>query len=307
VELRSKSGKSLSRYFPEVLALLEALPNGDFVLDGELVVPVGSSLSFDALQQRLHPAATRVRRLAHETPATFVLFDCLMTFGSLNLLAAPLSERRTALERLMNLFGDHDQLRLSPYRRDRKIAQRWLDNAGGALDGVIAKDLNAGYLPGERAMLKIKRLRTADCVVGGFRYGTDSREVGSLLLGLFDAQGKLDHVGYTSSIARADRGKLTKKLESLIRGPGFTGKSPGAPSQWSDERSAAWKPLCNVLVVEACYDHVTSRRFWHGTKLLRWRPDKAPNQCTFDQLEQEARPKKLGQLLFGKSASSPGR
>ena len=297
VELRAKSGKSLSRYFPEVLELLRALPAADFVLDGELVVPAGAILSFDALQQRLHPAATRVKKLAHETPATFVVFDCLMSADGLNLLSTPLGQRRMALEALMNSLGTHDRLRLSPYTRDRKVAQRWLDGAGGALDGVIAKELQGAYLPGERAMLKIKRLRTADCVVGGFRYGADTHEVGSLLLGLYDSEGKLDHVGYTSSIARADRAQLTKRLESRIQPPGFTGKTPGAPSRWSNERSAAWKPLRADLVVEVCYDHVTSRRFRHGTKLLKWRRDKRPDQCTFEQLEYEVRPRKFAQLL----------
>jgi ATP-dependent DNA ligase len=297
VELRAKSGKSLSRYFPEVLRLLRELPVESFVIDGELVVPVGASLSFDALQQRLHPAASRIRKLAVETPATFMVFDCLMTADRGSLLGTALTGRRAVLEALMESFGDSEALRLSPYTRDRKTAERWLSAAGGALDGVIAKPLEGAYLPGERAMLKVKKRRTADCVVGGFRYGTDSNLVGSLLLGLYDSQGKLDHVGFTSSIARAQRPELTKRLRERIEPPGFTGKSPGAPSRWSNERSSAWEPLRPDLVVEVCYDQVTADRFRHGTKLLRWRPDKKPEQCTFEQLQREARPRKLTALL----------
>ncbi len=268
-----------------------------FVLDGELVVPIDSILSFDALQQRLHPASSRVTKLALETPATYVAFDCLMTAGETSLLTTPLTRRRTELEKLMRSFGATEQLRLSPYTRDRKVAQRWLDGAGEALDCVIAKQLAGGYLAGERAMLKVKQRRTADCVVGGFRYGTGRKTVGSLLLGLYDADGKLNHVGFTSGIASSDRVNLTRKLEARIQPPGFTGKSPGAPSRWSNKRSSAWKPLRPELVVEVYYDHVTSDRFRHGTKLLRWRLDKRPEQCTIEQLGHELRPRTLDALL----------
>ena len=233
VELRAKSGKSLSRYFPEVVAALRAVRVKRFVVDGELVVPIGSVLSFDSLQQRLHPAASRVQRLARETPATFVLFDCLMSADGAILLDAPLRTRRAALELLVRSFGAQQRLRLSPYTRDRRTAERWLAGAGGALDGVVAKQVNGAYVPGIRAMIKIKKLRSADCVVGGFRYGTHSRQVGSLLLGLYDSQGRLNHVGFTSSISQADRAQLTRKLESRIAPPGFTGRAPGAPSRWS--------------------------------------------------------------------------
>jgi ATP-dependent DNA ligase len=181
-------------------------------------------------------------------------------------------------------------LRLSPLTEDPTVAQRWLDAAGGALDGVIAKRRDDAYQPGERAMLKIKRLRTADCVVGGFRYATKKREVGSLLLGLYDDAGLLHHVGFTSAIAVADRPALTARLEALIEPPGFTGDAPGGPSRWSTERSAEWQPLRPELIAEVRYDHVTGRRFRHGTGFLRWRPDKAPRQCTMEQLGEEARP-----------------
>src|SRR5688572_13067459 len=200
VHLQAKSGKSLSRYFPEMIAALRTLPIARFVLDGELTVAAGKSLSFDALQARIHPAASRVQRLAAETPATLVLFDCLVAPGGRSLLKEPLSERREVLETLFESLHSPARLRLSPYTLQRRVAQRWLDKAGGALDGVIAKRRDGPYVPGERAMLKVKRHRTADCVVGGFRYGQNSRRVGSLLLGLYDDGRLLHQVGFTSSI-----------------------------------------------------------------------------------------------------------
>lgn len=287
VALQSKSGKPLARYFPEVAAAIAAVPVERVVLDGELLIPVGPSLSFEALQMRLHPAESRIRKLSVETPARLMLFDCLWAGGALD--ACPLAERRAALEAF---YAQHRSatLRLSPLTEDRNVAQRWLDAAGGALDGVIAKRRDDPYRPGERAMLKIKRLRTADCVVGGFRYATKKQEVGSLLLGLYDAAGLLHHVGFTSAIAAADRPALTERLEALIEAPGFTGDAPGGPSRWSTERSAEWQPLRPELIAEVRYDHVTGRRFRHGTGFLRWRPDKAPRQCTMEQLGEEARP-----------------
>jgi ATP-dependent DNA ligase len=294
VELRAKSGKTLSRYFPEVVAALRALPVKHFVIDGELAIPIGPSLSFDALQMRLHPAESRVRKLANETPAVLILFDCLIDPSKRDLMDEPLTKRREALETFFTSLPSPGLLRLSPYTRDCAEAQTWLDRAGGALDGVIAKRLDGPYVRGERAMMKVKCLRTADCVVGGFRYGTDSKEVGSLLLGLYDEEGKLDHVGFTSSIPREERKALTQKLEKLISPPGFTGDAPGGPSRWSTERSTEWEPLKPKLVVEVRYDHVSGERFRHGTKLVRWRPDKAPEQCTFEQLQAPARP---GQLV----------
>jgi ATP-dependent DNA ligase len=293
VELQAKSGKPLTRFFPEVVARLQSLAPKQFVLDGELAIPVGSSISFDALQMRLHPAESRIRKLAAETPARLLLFDMLFTPAGERLLEEPLGLRRTALEEFFEGIEDTTGLVLTPYTRSRPVAQKWLDRASGTLDGVIAKQVEGPYRCGERAMLKVKKLRTADCVVGGFRYGTDSREVGSLLLGLYNDAGELDHVGFTSSIPNAERRELTKKLEKLRGGPGFTGKAPGAPSRWATERSSEWEPLRPELVVEVCYDHVTADRFRHGTKLLRWRPDKSPRQCRFEQLAREARPSKL--------------
>jgi ATP-dependent DNA ligase len=293
VDLRAKSGKPLARYFPEVVAFLRALTPERFVIDGELAIAVGDTLSFDALQMRLHPAESRIRKLAHETPAILILFDVLVAPDGRALLEAPLSERRAALEAFFAGAGPTTSLRLSPYTRDRKEAQRWLAKAGGALDGVIAKRADGPYVSGERAMLKVKRMRTADCVVGGFRYGANSRVVGSLLLGLYNQEGRLDHVGFTSNISAEDKPAVTKRLEALIEAPGFTGDAPGGPSRWSTERTGEWEPLRPELVVEVRYDHVSGGRFRHGTRLVRWRPDKAPRQCTFEQMQEEARPAKL--------------
>jgi ATP-dependent DNA ligase len=282
VEIKAKSGKSLSRFFPEVLENLRALPAKQFVLDGELVIPVEGELSFDALQMRLHPAESRIRRLVQDTPATFVAFDCLLRKARQPLLDYSFEERRSALQAF--LARDREGIALTPATRDLRKARSWLARRQLALDGVIAKRLDLPYRPGERAMLKVKRLRTADCVVGGFRYASGKRRVGSLLLGLYDDAGLLHHVGFTSAISDKDKPALTARLEKLIAPPGFTGDAPGGPSRWSTERSAEWQPLRPKLVVEVRYDHVTGDRFRHGTKLVRWRPDKSPRQCTFDQL-----------------------
>jgi ATP-dependent DNA ligase len=293
IELRAKSGKTLTRYFPDMAAALLATPIKRFVLDGELAIPVENSLSFEALQLRLHPAESRVRKLAAETPAILILFDALLTPQNKSLLDAPLSERRRALEDMFVKFDGQTALRLSPYTRFLAEAKKWLANAGGSLDGVIAKRLDAPYQAGERAMLKVKCLRTADCVVGGFRYAEKEHRVGSLLLGLYNDRGALDHVGFTSGFADMDRAKLTKHLEALRKAPGFTGKAPGGPSRWSTERSGEWEPLAPRLVAEVRYDHISEDRFRHGTKFLRWRPDKAPRQCTFEQLRREPAPTNL--------------
>ena len=291
IDLRAKSGKPLARYFPEVVAMLAALKPKQFVLDGELAIPLDGTLSFDALQMRIHPAESRINKLAAETPAILILFDMLLDAKGKNLIEAPLTERRAALEAFYKSAGETKRLKLSPYTRE------WLDDARGALDGVVAKESDGPYLPGMRAMLKVKRLRTADCVVGGFRYETGSREVGSMLLGLYNKDGKLDHVGFTSTISDKERRALTKQLEALIEPPGFTGKAPGGPSRWSTERTGEWEPVKPKLVVEVRYDHVTGDRFRHGTKLVRFRPDKAPRQCTFEQIEPEALPRNVKLLL----------
>jgi ATP-dependent DNA ligase len=295
VELWSKSGKPLARYFPEVAAMLGRVKAAKFVIDGELLISSGGAVSFDALQLRLHPAESRIRKLSAATPAMLLAFDCLAV-GETMLAGEPLAKRRAALE---NLFAQdkEERLVLSPATTDRDEALGWLKRGGGALDGVIAKRFDEPYQPGKRAMVKVKQRRTADCVVGGFRYGSKHKEVGSLLLGLYNDTGLLDHVGYTSSIAASDRTAWTKELEALIGPPGFTGDAPGGPSRWATERSAEWQPLRPELVVEVLYDQVTARRFRHGTKLLRRRPDKAPSQCTMEQLAPPLTPAELKQLI----------
>lgn len=293
VDLRAKSGKPLARYFPEVVAFLKALKPKCFVLDGELAVPSGDTLSFDGLQQRIHPAASRVKTLAAETPAILILFDMLVDPKNKSLIEQTLTKRRAALEAFYKSVSDHRNLKLSPYTLDRAEAEDWLGHASGALDGVVAKELDGPYLPGERAMLKVKHLRTADCVVGGFRYAAKSDEVGSLLLGLYNDDGKLDHVGFTSTITDKERPALTKLLKTMIAPPGFSGKAPGGPSRWSTERSSEWQPLEPKMVVEVRYDQVTDGRFRHGTKMIRFRPDKAPKQCTFEQIAPPGKPPEL--------------
>jgi ATP-dependent DNA ligase len=292
IELQSKSGQPLARYFPDVVEALTALQVKRFTLDGELVIPIDGNLDFNELQLRLHPAASRVNMLAKKHPATYIVFDLLEDERGKSLVDLPLRERRQRLEAFAaKHFTDADRIRLSPATNELKDARRWLRTMGGGLDGIIAKNLDAHYESGERtgSMQKIKDLRTADCVVGGFRYASKGRVVGSLLLGLYGDDGLLHHVGFTSSIAATERRELTKKLEALREPPGFTGRSPGGPSRWSTERTGEFEPLAPKLVVEVQYDHFTGGRFRHGTKLLRWRPDKAPKQCKMSQVEHESR------------------
>ena len=295
VEMISRSGKPLGRYFPEVLEILRRTKEKRFAVDGELILPLADRLDFEALQMRLHPAESRIRKLAKETPAQLMLFDVLEV-GSKGFADHPLVDRRKALE-AFHQANAVEELLLSPATTDRDVALGWLHRSGGALDGVIAKRLEQPYRFGERAMIKVKQLRTADCVVGGFRYAVKKREVGSLLLGLYDDQGVLHHVGFTSGLPAKERPELTKKLEALIEAPGFTGNAPGGPSRWATERSMAWEPLKPELVVEIRYDQVTGRRFRHGTALLRWRPDKAAKQCTFEQLAPELKPSEIAELF----------
>ncbi|GAA0750191.1 ATP-dependent DNA ligase [Sphingomonas trueperi] len=294
VEIRSKSGKPLSRYFPEVVTMIAAVEFPEFILDGELILPIDDVLSFDALQARLHPAPSRIRRLSQETPAQLMLFDCLGIDGQ-PLLDAPLRDRRAALETFHRKHGGPSLL-LSHRTQDLDTARAWLAQGGGALDGVVAKRLDEPYRPGERAMLKVKQHRTADCVVGGFRRTKKGDGVASLLLGLYDDAGLLHHVGFTSGIAAAERQALLRTLEPLIGPPGFTGKAPGGPSRWNNGTESEWVPLRSERVLEVLYDQVTGDRFRHGTKLLRWRPDKAPEQCRMEQLVHEVRPAELSTL-----------
>jgi ATP-dependent DNA ligase len=289
IELRSKSGRPLGRYFPDIVAAVRGVSAQRFVVDGEIVIPEGNALSFDALLQRIHPAASRVQKLAAATPAWFVVFD-LLADGVNSLLALPLWKRRERLEAFAaKNFPAAGAVRLSPATQQLSVAKNWFGRVGTTLDGIIAKRRDAPYAAGERgAMVKVKARRTADCVVGGFRYGEKSRLVGSLLLGLYDDEGQLHHVGFCSGLKSADRPALTNRLEALRGGPGFTGKAPGGPSRWSTKRTSEWVPLKPDLVVEVEFDHVSGGRFRHGTAFLRWRPDKAPLQCTMEQLRQKA-------------------
>lgn len=293
VDLRSKSGEDLARYFTELVQSALALKASEFVLDGEIVVPRARAFSFDDLLQRIHPAASRVKKLSQETPALFLAFDLLASASDKKLAASPLRERRPALEAFAKAqFRSSPTFRLSPATTSYATAQKWLQQSGGGSDGVIAKRIDLPYQAGNRdGMQKIKKFRSADCVVGGFRYASNKiagrKVVGSLLLGLYDDDGLLHHVGFTSAIRQADKPALTDRLEPLIAPPGFTGNAPGGPSRWSTERSTQWCPLQPKLVIEVCYDHFSGERFRHGTSILRWRPDKAPRQCRFDQLRQK--------------------
>ena len=285
VDLRAKSGKPLGRYFPELVATLGELEASDFVVDGEIIIEIDGRASFDALQMRLHPAESRIRKLSREMPAQLVLFDMLVAPDGRLLMELPLHDRRAAAKDFI-AKAKAKALRLSPATTSLATAEKWLEGSGNdSTDGVVAKQFDDPYKPGERAMVKVKRRRTADCVVGGFRYLNGKPQVGSLLLGLYNDKGLLDHVGFTSTIANDERAALTEKLEKLRDGSGFTGKAPGGPSRWSTERSGEWKAVKPELVVEVRFDHVTGDRFRHGTKLLRWRPDKAPRQCRFEQIE----------------------
>ena len=309
VELKSKAGQPLARYFPEIVAAVRAVKARRFAVDGEIVIPdpAGRALSFDALLQRIHPAESRVRKLAAEPPGWFIVFDLLESPVKGALLAWPLAKRRAELERFAaKNFPPDGTVRLSPATTELTQAKKWFGSVGATLDGIIAKRTDAAYASGERAgMVKIKARRTADCVVGGFRYAEKARVVGSLLLGLYDDAGLLHHVGFCSAFKASERPALTKKLEALRGGPSFTGRAPGGPSRWSTKRSAEWEALDPKLVVEVQFDHVSGGRFRHGTTLLRWRPDKNPRQCTMEQLKQKSSP--VLALLTGHRAPQKNR
>ena len=298
VYIQSRDTRPFDRYFPELHdTLLERLPK-NCVLDGEIVIMTPHGLDFDLLQLRLHPAASRVAKLAKETPASFVAFDLLAADGE-NLMTAPQAERRAQLERLLTRVGP--PVYLTPVTKDRALARKWLDQFEGAgLDGVIAKPAEAPYQPGKRAMIKVKHVRTADCVVAGFRWHkTGNGRVGSLLLGLYDDRGVLQHVGVTSSFTMERRKELAAELEPLRKhamdnhpwrawaqaeGDGLD-RMPGGQSRWSAGKDLSWEPLRIERVCEVKYDHLQGDRFRHATTFLRWRPDKPPEECRYDQLE----------------------
>jgi ATP-dependent DNA ligase len=294
VALQSKAGRPLGRYFPELVEAFAGLRASKFVLDGEIVVPGPHGLDFDALLQRIHPAESRIRKLARETPALVLLFDLLVDARGRSWVERPIEERRAALESFAaRELTPGSRLMLSPATVSRSEARQWL--AGGdarGMDGVVAKRLATVYRAGERdGMVKVKRLRTADCVVGGYRLAQRGGVLGALLLGLYDEDGLLHHVGFCSAIPDEQKRELLPKLESHVRSPGFTGRAPGGPSRWSQGRNTAWVPLAPVLVCEIRFDHFSGGRFRHGTSLVRWRPDKAPRQCTFEQLRPPRHPR----------------
>ena len=316
--IQSRDLRPFDRYFPELHdALLEALPRG-CVLDGEIVIATPRGLDFDALQMRLHPAESRVTKLARETPSSFIAFDLLAADGR-SLMAAAQAERRGKLEAL--LARAKPPLHLTPMTREREVAEDWLKRFEGAgLDGVIAKPADSPYLPGKRAMIKVKHARTADCVVAGFRWHKSGKDaLGSLLLGLYDDKGVLHHVGVTSSFTMATRKALVKELEPLRRNAfeahpwrewaqaaeSATQRMPGAQSRWSAGKDLSWEPLRIERVCEVKYDRLQGDRFRHAATFLRWRPDKPPRDCRYDQLETSSAYEL--EKVFGAGSSSGSR
>ncbi|HXW09464.1 MAG TPA: ATP-dependent DNA ligase, partial [Steroidobacteraceae bacterium] len=313
--IQSRDSRPLDRYFPELHdTLIERLPK-PCVLDGEIVIATGRGLDFDALQLRLHPAASRVEKLAKQSPASFVAFDVL-SIGNEDLTNARQSQRRAALEDLLGKV--RPPVHLTPVTRDRTLALDWLTRFEGAgLDGVIAKPASGTYLPGKRAMIKVKHARTAECVVAGFRWykgGQDS--VGSLLLGLYDDEGVLQHVGVTSSFTMAMREQLVRELAPLRKramddhpwrdwagAAAESSRMPGAQSRWSSGKDLSWEPLRIERVCEVKYDHMQGDRFRHAAIFLRWRPDKPPRDCRYDQLEV-TRPYELERIFSSGSSGS---
>ena len=286
--LQSKAGQPLGRYFPELVSALGQLKARKLVLDGEIVIFVDGRLSFDDLLMRIHPAESRIRKLSASTPATLMCFDLLVDENGKSLVQLPLSERRRKLEEFLASGSPPGLIHLSPASLESRQAKQWMrERSTMGLDGIIAKRFDEPYHSGDRtAMIKVKRIRTADCVVGGFRYAEKGNGIGSLLLGLYNADGLLDHVGFTSSFKAEQREELKKTVEPLIGPPGFTGRAPGGPSRWSTKRSSEWQPLKPKLVCEVSYDHFSGGRFRHGTKFIRWRPEKRPDQCTFEQVQR---------------------
>lgn len=308
VYIQSRDLRPFDRYFPDLHAVfLDQLPAG-CVIDGEIVIAAKQGLDFDALQMRLHPAASRVAMLAEQTPASFVAFDALAA-GRRDIRAKPQIERRSELERL--LARVKSPVHLTPATRDRDVAAKWLVQFEGAgLDGVVAKPIDGAYQPGKRAMFKVKHIRTADCVVAGFRWHKSGKDaVGSLLLGLYDDDGVLQHAGVTSAFSMQTRRELVRELSPLRKnamanhpwrdwaGAGAeSSRMPGAQSRWSAGKDLAWEPLRPERVCEVKYDHLQGDRFRHATIFLRWRPDKQPLECTYDQLD-EAKPYQLSKIF----------
>jgi ATP-dependent DNA ligase len=299
--LLSRDDRPMNRYFPEVAAAIEALATGDAVLDGEIVLIHDGELSFDELQLRLHPAASRVQKLAREIPASIVFFDALEV-GPADLRGEPLATRRDALvavadatgmrtmpERLADV-GPAPACHRTPWTDDPGVAERWFaDEDGLGQDGIVAKRLDQAYLQGVRGWVKVKHRRTADCVVGGYRVAKNGEGIGSLLLGLYDRDQHLHYVGHTSSFKAAERRAIREALRPLEGGAGFgdMARSPGGPSRWSAGREADWVPLDPVLVCEVTFERLQSGRFRHAATFVRWRDDRTPASCTFEQIGEE--------------------
>ncbi|WP_242394314.1 ATP-dependent DNA ligase [Anaeromyxobacter oryzisoli] len=293
--LQSKAGQPLGRYFPELVEAVEAIPFHSLVLDGEIVIPTEGGSSFEALLQRIHPAASRVRRLAAETPARFVVFDLLVGPDGRDLTGEPIEVRRSVLERIIGRLPT--AFVLSPASRLRSDAEAWLHGVAGT-DGVVAKPLGHPYRAGARDMVKVKREETLDAVVGGFRRGQEGGPPASLLLGLLDEAGRLQYVGHTT-LAHRDREAFARLLAPLSdpasdaarhAGLGFTGAAPGGPSRWARDRSTEWTPVAPTVVVEVSYRHASEGRLRHGARFVRLRPDKSPELCTLDALDPRIDP-----------------
>src|SRR5256714_4857335 len=286
VVIHSRNQKPLTRYFPELVPALQRIKPKRAVLDGEIVIFTGFGTDFDAMTLRIHPAASRVNMLAAEQPFTYIAFD-LLADGDESLLDVPLKDRRKRLEKLLG--PKPASIYLSPVSRDREVALNWLkEYRGTGLDGIVAKRVDGIYHPGQRAMIKVKEQRTADCVVGGFRWGNDGKRVASPSLGR--SRGKSPaSIGHTSRFAAAQRQELVSMLEPLRGGTSFEGgRAPGGPSRWSQDRDLAWEPLRPELVCEVAFDRLENDRFRHGVGFVRWRPDKSPKSCTMAQLKAEA-------------------
>jgi ATP-dependent DNA ligase len=298
VQLVSRDDRPMMRFFPEVVAMLDELPARSWSADGELVLVRDGRFSFGELQLRLHPAESRVRKLAEEIPATLILFDLLEADAD-DLRGRPLAERRQKLERFAASIGAErvperstdlppgPEVRLTPWTDDAAVAGRWFaDEEGLGQDGIVAKRIDQVYQPGVRGWVKVKHRKTADCVVGGYRLAKDGEGVGSLLLGLYDQEGRLHYVGHTSSFRAAERRAIKEALAPLEGGAGFgeDARSPGGPSRWSAGRDTAWVPLDPVLVCEVSFDRVQEGRFRHAATFVRWRDDRKPASCTFEQV-----------------------
>ncbi len=315
VELGSRNERPLTRYFPEVVAAVKAALPERCVVDGEIVVPAGDRLHFEALLQRIHPAASRINLLAEQTPATFVAFD-LLALGDESLMELPFAQRRA---RLTEVVTPTDQVHTTAITQDPETAQRWFEQFEGAgLDGVVAKAADLPYGPDQRLMTKVKHVRTADCVVAGFRWHKSGPIVGSLLLGLYNGDGDLQHIGVAASFPMARRAELVEEL-APYRAGALDGhpwqdwanaqtdadgehRMPGAQSRWNAGKDLSWVPLRPELVVEIKYDQLEGRRLRHTGQFLRWRPDREPRSCTYDQLDVPVR-YDLAEVLSGPGAA----